>query len=146
MPPVPATYEQALDGLLAACPELGRTWLALADWMDEHDASGVGIYNIIGQLVLPSIVYLLGDQDYADLPRRDNDYSELPKPGTPAAEEFLRRLYGAIDEWAGSPNAEIHNAVYIEFVESGYSNLSVEDLLRYAGPRLRQMAAQSGSD
>lgn len=110
--------------------------------MGTAEADAVGIYNVIGQLVLPTVAYLLGDPEYAQLPTADPNFNGLPSPVSGDADHMLGRLYAVLDTWAASPYVYFRNAMFIEFVESGYSSLTVDDLLRYAGPALRKMAGE----
>lgn len=143
MTDVPEYYQRAVDLLRAECPELEPAWCSLVALMGSDEAFDVGIYNVLGQMVLPSVAYLLQDAKYAALPERDPDFAHLPSPATPEAEGFLTRLYAVLDSWAASPEESLNEAIFIEFAESGYSTLSVSDLVRYAGPRLREMAGGS---
>src|SRR5688572_26662011 len=91
-------------------------------------------------MVLPAVAYLLKSPAHSDMPDRDPDFALLPRPGTAEGDDLLRRIYAVMDAWAASPKATLEDAVYIEFVESGYAQLTVDDLMRFAGPVMRQMA------
>jgi len=140
----PETYQQAVDGLLAACPELVPAWAELAESMQSEDALEVGIYNVLGQVVLPAVAYLLGEEGNAALPIRDPAFADLPDIGTRQASDLVVRIYKELDRWASSSDESLRGAVWIEFVEAGYGSLTVEDLTAHAGPIIQSWVLEAG--
>jgi hypothetical protein len=155
-PPSDAT--EAVDLLLRLCPELGPAWFDLCELMGERTGESVGIYNVFGLIVLPVLLYALdGDgQSNFDIPylgrapdvaarhrstfRDQGVWAAMPLRGTPQLEDFVGRLYVVLDLWAATEDRSLRDAVYIEMVEAGYVDLSVEDLLSHAGTNLRALA------
>lgn len=139
---LPSDYQGAVELLLARCPELKPAWDDLVELMETSDPVEVGLYNVTAQIVMPVVAYLLGDPESANLRRPDMCFTQVPERGTPEAEDFLTRLYSVLDSWAVSPDRSLNQAVFIEFAESGYRSLSVDDLVRHAGPQLQRMAGR----
>jgi hypothetical protein len=135
----PESPQRALDLLLRACPELDTAWQSLAAISQSRNAEDIGLYVVTGQLILPAVAHLLGDASFANLPQQDPDFAALPALGSNEATDFLNRMYAVLDSWASSPNDYIQGVVYVEFIESGYASLSVEDLTRHAWPQLKRL-------
>jgi hypothetical protein len=110
---------------------------------------------VFGQLILPFLLYAL-DGDLRRDPRSGPDWhisgrghranfrdeahwSDISDRGSYQLEGLLSRLYEVLDRWAASPNIDLRSAVYIEMVEAGYVDLSVENLTRSGGPALHAM-------
>ncbi len=113
--------------------------------MESEAADEVGLYNVVGQMLLPAIAYLLRDPAYAALPQRDPDFAELPTPDSTEGADFLSRAYAVVDCWAASGNSDLQNLVGVEFIEAGYSSLSVDDLTRHGGPHLQRLRQGPGT-
>lgn len=139
-PPLPAPDPDVKDAasavqvLLASCPELTVAWHALCTLMGAHDASEIGIFNVIGHVVLPALGSLLTSG-------RDSRFEDSYPGALPQEErqrqDLLRRIYAAFDRWAASGDPSIRDATVHEMTEGGYGSLSDADLLRGAGPALR---------
>ena len=91
------------------------------------------------------LVYLLGRAtDVAAGHRstfRDQDqWAAMPLRETPQLDDLVGRLYTVLDLWAATGDRSLREAVYIEMLEARYVDLSVEDLLSCAGPKLRALA------
>jgi hypothetical protein len=135
----PTSIEEAVTQLRQGCPEL----VGVLDRIGATENGGVGLYTVFGDVLLPLIANVLTegvDQ------RFDRGYPNALKSGVDYRRELLGRLYGVFEEWAVSPDRDIRDVVYIELLESGYTvheanipDLDVDDLIRYAGPRVTAM-------
>jgi len=111
--------------------------------MGTIETGGVGLYTVFGDVLLPLIANVLtGGVDQ----RFDRSYSHALDEGIAYRQELLGRLYDVFEQWAVSPDRDIRDVVYIELLENGYTvheanipDLSVDDLVRYAGPRVTAM-------
>jgi hypothetical protein len=157
---LPADYDEAVDALLARCPELASPWRDLCRDMKQDTAEGVGIYVVFGQIILPFLLYALeghgkqrdfvtiGNRQVA-MPRADDhrshfrdqpQWADIPARGDERLDDLIHRLYEVLDLWAASPDVNLRHAVFIEMVEAGHSDLRVEDLVRNGGPALKVIA------
>ena len=160
-PPSDAT--EAVVLLLKLCPEFEPAWSDLCELMGEQTGESVGIYNVFGHLVLPFLLYALdGDSgsDF-DIPylgpapkvaarhrstfRDEDQWAETPPRGTPQLDNLVDRLYAVLDLWAATGDRSLRDAVYIEVIEAGYVDLSIEDLLSRGGPNIRALADERSS-
>jgi hypothetical protein len=129
----------AFNSLLTLCPELAPAWQALRELMGEGDADSIGVYNVLGSIVLPALATLLTDG--RDSMFEDQYPGTLPKTEA-QRQDLISRIYLAVDMWAASPNVTIQEATDIEFVvDGGWGSFVDRDLLlRNAGPNLRALA------
>jgi hypothetical protein len=135
----PASIEEAVALLREACPELS----GVLDGIGATENGGVGLYTIFGDVLLPLIANVLtrGEDQRFDL-----GYPNALDEGVAYRRELVGRLYDVFEEWAVSPDRDIRDVVYIELLESGYTvreknipDLDVDDLIKYAGPRVTAM-------
>ena len=141
----PRDASEAVDLLLRGCPELQTAWNELCRWTEATNGNDVGIYVVIGQMVLPLIVYASvashpdehGNRTRNTL-RGEQEWREMPDRGSKELESLLGRLYEWIDLCAASPN--LVDAIYIEFIETGYSDLTSAELVAPGGPALKALA------
>jgi len=156
MDSIPQDANEAVEALLQACPELVPAWDDLCESMEENTAETVGIYLVFGQMILPLVLYALdGHPDPDSINgrrwmemaarhratfRHQDHWRNIPFRGDAHLDDLLRRLYETLDLWAASPNVSLRHAVYTEMAQDGYVDLTVNDLVRYAGPVLRSMA------
>lgn len=155
MVPLPDETSTAVDALLTKCPEFLPAWQDLQGWMGDD----TGIYSVFAQIVLPFLFYAIDGDIQLDhdneldryLPgnqhrlkfRNKDHWSAIPPRGSDELKELVDRLYEVIDLWAASPNADLRDAVYIEIIESGYGDLTADDLMRLAGPNVRSLARRN---
>jgi hypothetical protein len=67
----------------------------------------------------------------------------MPARGDDELDDLGERLCEVLELWAVSPSFDLRHAVYIEMVEDRvYVDLTVDDLMRTAGPALRSMATR----
>ncbi len=134
----PTSIEEATSQLRQGCPELS----GVLDGIGATENSGIGLYTIFGDVLLPLIANVLtggADQLF------DRSYPQALDRGTAYRQELVNRLYGVFEEWAVSPDRDIRDVVYIELLENGYTvdanmpDLDVDDLIKYAGPRVTAM-------
>jgi hypothetical protein len=67
-------------------------------------------------------------------------WADIPPRGDTQLDDLVKRLYDVLDLWAASPNVSLRHAVYTEMIQDGYVDLTVNDLVRPAGPVIRSMA------
>jgi hypothetical protein len=134
----PTSSEEAVALLREDCPELS----GVLDGIGATETGGVGLYTIFSDVLLPLIANVLtGGVDQLF----DRGYPRALDKGIAYRQELVARLYGVIDEWAVSPDRDIRDVVYIELLQNGYSvdasipDLNVDDLIKYAGPRVTAM-------
>jgi hypothetical protein len=135
----PASIKEAITQLRQHCPELS----GVLDAIGATENGGVGLYTIFGDVLLPLIANVLtGGTDQ----RFDRGFPKALDEDVAHRQELVSRLYGVFEEWAVSPDREIRDVVYIELLESGYTvhetnipDLDVDDLIRFAGPRVTAM-------
>jgi hypothetical protein len=134
----PTSIEEAVRQLRQGCPELS----GVLDGIGATEKGEIGLYTIFGDVLLPLIANVLtggADQLF------DRGYPESLDKGIAYRQELLGRLYGVFEEWAVSPDRDIRDVVYIELLENGYAvdgnvpDLDVDDLIKYAGPRVTAM-------
>ena len=135
----PTSVEEAVAQLRLGCPELA----GVLEEIGAAEGGGVGLYTIFCDVLLPLIANVLtggADQSF------DRGYPNALDGGVAFRQELLRRLYDVFEEWAVSPDRDIRDVVYIELLETGYTvhdpnfpDLTVDDLIRYAGPRVTAM-------
>lgn len=123
-------------------------------------AESVGIYHVFGDIILPFLLYALDGQsrshpDSALQPdtrdtehrrfsfRAQSQWRQIPDRGSSGLLDLITRLYEVLDLWSASPDRDVRDAVFIELIEAGYSDLTVQDLLRHAGPRLKKLAGRT---
>jgi hypothetical protein len=134
----PTSIEEAVAQLRQGCPELS----AVLDSIGATDTGGVGLYTIFGDALLPLLANVLtGGADQ----RFDRRHPNALNEDVAYRRELVDRLYGVFEEWAVSPDRDIRDVVYIELLENGYTvdanipDLDVDDLIKYAGPRVTAM-------
>jgi hypothetical protein len=135
----PTSTKEALTQLRQGCPELS----GVLENIGATENGGVGLYTVFGDVLLPLIANVLtGGADQ----RFDRGYPRALDNGIAFRQELVGRLYGVLEEWAVSPDRDIRDVVYIELLESGYTvheanipDLDVDDLIKYAGPRVTAM-------
>ena len=134
----PTSIEEAVRQLRQGCPELS----GVLDGIGATEKGEVGLYTIFGDVLLPLIANVLtggADQLF------DRGYPQSLDKGIAYRRELVGRLYGVFEEWAVSPDRDIRDVVYIELLENGYTvdanmpDLDVDDLIKYAGPRVTAM-------
>jgi hypothetical protein len=135
----PTSTEEAVRQLRQGCPELS----GVLDAIGATENGEIGLYTIFSDVLLPLIANVLtggADQLF------DRSYSQSLDKGISYRQELVGRLYGVFEEWAVSPDRDIRDVVYIELLENGYTvrdtnipDLDVDDLIRYAGPRVAAM-------
>ena len=134
----PTSLEEAVTQLRKGCPELS----GVLDGIGATENGGVGLYTIFGDVLLPLIANVLtggADQLF------DRGYPQALDKEIAYRQELVCRLYGVFEEWAVSPDRDIRDVVYVKLLENGYAvdanipDLDVDDLLKYAGPRVRAM-------
>jgi hypothetical protein len=134
----PTSIKEALTQLRQGCPELS----GVLDGIGATENGEVGLYTIFGDVLLPLISNVLtrgADQLF------DRSYPQALDKGAAYRQELVDRLYGVFEEWAVSPDRDIRDVVYIELLENGYTvdadipDLDVDDLIKYAGPRVTAM-------
>jgi hypothetical protein len=155
--PPPADVDEAIQGVLAACPEFGSAWALLCDEMDSHVPSEVGIYNFTGTVVLPFLLYALDGSIVSDREpswhfsgadhrsggfKSQSEWSALPDRGTPELADIVARLYDTFELWATSTSKDISNCLRIELFEGVYVDLTATDFARPAGPELRRVYSE----
>jgi hypothetical protein len=135
----PTSVEEALTQLRQACPELS----GVLDSMGATEIGGVSLYTVFGDVLLPLIANVLtGGVDQ----RFDRSYPRALDEGVAYRQELLGRIYDVFEQWAISPDRDLRDVVYIELLENGYTvheadipDLDVDDLVKYAGPRVTAM-------
>jgi hypothetical protein len=135
----PTTVDEAVAQLRRGCPELSE----VLDTIGAPGGDGVGLYTVFCDVLLPLIANVLtggADQSF------DRGFPGALDQEVDDRRDLIRRLYDVFEEWAVSPDRDIRDVVYIELLENGYTvldvnrpDLTVDDLLRYAGPRLKAM-------
>jgi hypothetical protein len=134
----PTSSEEAVALLRQDCPELS----GVLDGIGATENGGIGLYTIFGDVLLPLIANVLtggADQLF------DRGYPQALDKGIAYRQGLVGRLYGVFEEWAVSPDRDIRDIVYIELLENGYTvdanipDLDVDDLIKYAGPRVTAM-------
>jgi hypothetical protein len=135
----PTSIKEAVKQLRLGCAELSGA----LDSIGATDNGGVGLYTIFGDVLLPLIANVLTAGEDQSFDRR---HPNALDKGITYRHELVSRLYGVFEAWAVSPDRDIRDVVYIELLESGYTvreanipDLDVDDLIRYAGPRVRAM-------
>jgi hypothetical protein len=160
MTSVPRSVDEAVEALLRSCPEFGPAWRDLREFTEQDTAEDVGIYNVFCHILLPFLLYALdGTARFSGSAgpdwhvsgaghrarfRDERQWCEIPARGDDKLDDLVVRLYEVLELWAVSPESRLRQAVYIEMVEAGYVDLTVEDLIRPAGPALRAMAVRQG--
>jgi hypothetical protein len=133
----PKSPEESLVQLREICPELSGA-------LDRTAASGeVGLFTIFSDILLPLIANVLTGGADERFDRRHPGV--LPEEAT-HRQDLVTRLYDVFEEWAISPDRDVRDVVYLELLEAGYrvpesnvADLNVDDLIRFAGPRVRAM-------
>jgi hypothetical protein len=148
----PSTATEAVELLVGRCPELEAAWRELCEQMETDTGDGVGIFTVFSDIILPLLLYAIDgqsvDEDWVarGAEHRSHfveraDWMDVPRRGTAELGALVHRIYEVLDLWAASQDINLRDAVYIEMVETGYVDLTVDDLLRSAGPALRGLAA-----
>jgi hypothetical protein len=150
----PTNDDEAVALLLDRCSELIPAWEELRGLFGDNKDEPIGIYIVLGQVILPFLLRALPGSDAwgedahvrADAQRRSMRdkavWARMPSDQA-GVEELLSRLYQVIDLWTASPSVELRHAVWTELVETGYVDLTVEDLVSHGGPLLRAMVNQA---
>ena len=134
----PTSIKEAMTQLRRGCPEL----CGVLDGIGATENGGVGLYTIFGDVLMPLIANVLtggADQLF------DRGYPQALDKGNAYRQGIVDRLYDVFEEWAVSPDRDIRDVVYIELLENGYTvdadipDLDVDDLIKYAGPRVTAM-------
>lgn len=149
----PRDAREAIEGLLAHCPEFQPAW-RWSDWeLEEEQEDSPLSFAVWCQLLGPffdfafphpkpvappsAVEHWVGHRRWVDRQFATHpEWSAVPPRG-PQLEDLVRRLFEVLEAWSSSESEGVRYHLELEVVIDGV--MSPEDFKRYAGPVLREV-------